>query len=320
MPKKFYYITILLLIATCHGNLKNLSAIENRLKNDNFYSSYLALEYLDYARILSMKSNKKNSEYFAKKGLEASQGNKIALENPIKWKADYNEIQDSIMALDRYNKISNYDMQKNIPEAMAHLTFLYDCWVSGESNPNFKLKNLQQCKVRFYKLLDEVEQYVDDVRHRRQPKTVIFEDDFERFEIMFDFNQYNVNEKANIKIIDILKYLSTLNGNYRILLAGNADRAGNELYNQSLARKRVENVKNYLIKNGVAADMISIRAFGEDFPDIITKKGVQHQLNRTVGIYVLKGMGDFSAYPIPLIENYVYKKEIQKARAKRGLR
>ena len=95
---------------------------------------------------------------------------------------------------------------------------------------------------------------------------------------------------------------------------------GLELYNHDLSMKRVQVVKNYLIKNGVAEDLIETRFYGEDFPDILTKQGSQHQLNRLVGIYVLKGAKSFADYPLPLIQNYIYRKEIKNARKERGLK
>jgi hypothetical protein len=82
---------------------------------------------------------------------------------------------------------------------------------------------------------------------------------------------------------------------------------------------RANTVRNYLVKNGVPENLIEMRSMGEDFPDIITKDGSQQQLNRTVGIYILKGFGTFSSFPLPLIENYVYRKEVEKAREARGL-
>jgi outer membrane protein OmpA-like peptidoglycan-associated protein len=120
-------------------------------------------------------------------------------------------------------------------------------------------------------------------------------------------------------MVAMLNYLGQLNGDYRILLIGKADRFGIGLYNQSLAFKRAEIVRNYLIKNGVAESLIEMRSAGETFPDILTKDGVQQQKNRVVEIYILKGIGSFSDFPLPLVQNKVYRQEIIKARKERGL-
>lgn len=319
MLKKLFFLISLVALTSCISNLNNLTRKENTLRLEGFYSSYLALEYLEYSRSLATNYSWYNSEYFAKKGLDVSRGFKVEPESPMKWNVDPIEYEDAIMAQKRLERVSIYEMQKRLPIQMAHLTFLYDCWISKESKPAFRLGEMARCKVRFYKLLNEVEQYLEDLHKDKGPKTIIKEPEFERFEIRFDFDKYYLNDKANKKMIEVLKHLDDLNGDYSVLLVGNADRVDNNLYNETLALKRVKTVQEYLQRNGVKNDMISVRSFGENLPDIITKDAIQHQLNRTVSIYVLKGIGDFSTYPVPLIENYVYQNEIKQARKFRGL-
>ncbi len=320
MFKKFFQLTVLLFTTSCASNLHELAQLENGLKLDNFYSSYLSLEYLEYSRSLASSGNWHDSEYFAKKGLNVSHGYKVTPESPVRWGSAMAEREDAVAAQKRLENISTYEVQKALPIQAAHLTFLYDCWISKDSKPAFRTGELSKCKTRFYKLLDEIEKYVDDLHKDRQPKTIVIEPDFERFEILFDLDVFNTNDKANKKLIEVIKYLFTLNGNYRVLLVGNADRSGNVLYNENLALKRVEMVRNYLVQNGVAKDLIETRSFGEDFPDIITQKGVQQQANRAVGIYILKGGGAFTPFPLPLIMNEAYKNDVLKARSARGLK
>ena len=95
---------------------------------------------------------------------------------------------------------------------------------------------------------------------------------------------------------------------------------GNEIYNQQISHKRAEMVKNYLTKNGVAENMIELRSVGEDFPDLLTKDETQQQQNRVVRIYVLRGAKSFENFPLPLIENFVYRESLLKARKERGLK
>lgn len=318
--KRLFCLTFLLFTTSCKTNLHQLSLQENALKREQLYSSYLALEYLDYARNLAIGNDWSDSEYFSKKGLAVGSGVNVVPENPRAWNVDPLEMEDAIMSQKRLEAVSTDEMKQILPTQLAHLFMLYDCWISKETKPIFKIDEMSRCKVRFYKLVGEIEQFMADMRKDRQPRTIITEDEFVRFEIRFDFDKYNFNDKANKQTVELFKYLFSLNGNYRILLVGNADRVAKTLYNETLARKRVETVRNYLIRNGVARDLIFIRAFGENFPDIITKDEMQHQLNRTVGIYVLKGIGTFEQYPVPLIENTVYKRDVLKARAKRGIK
>lgn len=319
--QKFFAILLALslLVSCAPTNLEILSAKENALKSGGDYSSYLALEYLQFSRSLKSTGSLLDSEYFAKKGLYAASRRKIFPENPIKWKADPQQLEELIAIQKRMELVITRQIESQLPIQTAHLFYLYDCWASKESKPIFRASELSKCKSRFSKLLDEIEYYLDDLKKDRQPKTVIVEPEFRRFEILFDLNSYKFNDRANRDLLTVLKYLKTLNGDYRILLVGNADRVGSDLYNQGLALERVEIVKNYMTKNGVSADFIETRSVGEDFPDIITREGLQKQSNRTVGIYILRGAKSFAAFPLPLIENYVYREGVENARKERGL-
>ncbi|MDX2082564.1 MAG: OmpA family protein [Rickettsiales bacterium] len=316
-------IFLALLIFSCAEEKKpefDVIANENALKRVGTFNTYLALEYLDFSRNLAAGKNKKDAQYFLNKSSLIAQDKVIVPENPIDWKADPTQIEELVAMQKRLDIISTPQLQNQLPIQLAHLTYLYDCWVAKESQPIFKANEIAKCRGRFYKLLEEIEFYVDKQKEIAKPETKITEPEFKRFEILFDLASYKFNDKANKDFLKILDHLMTLNGNYRLLLVGSADRTGKELLNKSLALKRVETVKNYLIKNGVTQDLIATRSFGEDFPDIITSKGAQEQGNRAVGIYVLKGANSFESFPLPLIENFVYREGVQKARRERGLK
>ncbi len=302
------------------SDAKKLSALESSLRSKGVYDSYLALEYLNFARSLFSIKAEKDSEHFIKKGLAAANGEWVAPENPIARKADPAQIEEMVLMQKRLEAVLDTPHIKfYLPIQTAHLTYLYDCWISRESQAAFRAEELAQCRTKFSKLLDEIEHFIDDQNKDKQPEVTITEPEFERFEILFDFGIFKFNDQANKDLLKILQYLKTLNGDYRILVVGNADRVGSELSNQHLALDRADVVRNYLIKNGVPEDLVEMRTVGEDYPDIITKDGTQQQSNRSVGIYVLKGFRSFSAFPLPLIENEIYRKEIKKARAERGL-
>jgi len=319
--KKYFLLLILsIFTSSCAlDNLTQLSQKENFLKSRADYNSYLALEYLQFSRNLAKNKSTKDAEYFAVKGLKLSANQEFIPENPIEWNADRSQLEEIIAMQKRLELVLTPNMQNNMPIQMAHLSYLYDCWSAKESKPIFKAAELAKCREKFYKLLGEVEYYIDDLKKDKQPKTIIIEPEFKRFEILFDLNSEKFNDKANKNLLEILQYLVDLKGDYRLLLVGNADRVGSELYNQNLAFRRSQTVKNYLVKNGVSENSIEFRSFGEDFPDMLTKDGMQQQKNRSVGIYVLTGADSFNSFPLPLIENIIYKQGIKEVRAKRGL-
>lgn len=318
--KKFFSIIILLLIVSCADNLQELSRKENKLKLEDFYSSFLALEYLEYSRSLSATHNWRDSQYFAKKGLDTAKGYSLVLESPQYWGANNLELEDLISAQKRYEIVATNEVKHILPIQMAHLTFLYDCWVSKESKPAFRIGEMSKCKDRFYKLLEEVEYFVENLKKDREPKSDIITPEFSRYLLAFDFDKSNFNDKANKKLIDILNAIDDLDGDYMLLLVGNADRVGKNLYNENLSLKRIRAVEKYLVANGVPSQIIEIRSMGEDFPDIITKDARRQQFNRTVAVYLVKGAKSVANMPLPVIRNIVYKQDVEEARKERGFK
>jgi outer membrane protein OmpA-like peptidoglycan-associated protein len=324
--KNFFLITALITISfnmiACSKKQVGFDVIanENALRNKGTYEAYLSLEYLDFYRNLLAGKNKKDAEYFLTKSQKAAEGKIIIPENPINWQADPNQIEEMVAMQKRLDVLLNPRLQIQLPIQMAHLTFLYDCWIAKESKPIFRNDELAKCKSRFYRLLEEIEIYADSQNTSNQEKTIIIQPEFRKATIPFDLNSFKLNSTANKILVKTIDDLVKLQGDFRIMLIGNADRTGSELRNQNLASKRVELVKNYLTKNGVLVDMIDVKSFGEDLPDLITSDNAQKINNRNVLIYVIKGKKSFDDYPLPLIENIIYREEIIKAKKNRGLK
>ena len=317
-----FLFSALFLVFSC-AKISNKQILENlgpELKSKGGYESYLALEYLDFSRKLLLVKDLKASEYFAKKGLNIIKGVPYVPENPLEWKADKSRIEELILMQKELEiLLNNRTLIYQMPIQMAHLSYLYDCWASKESKAIFMADELSHCRVNFGKLIDEIQTYLEENKKNKIPDVQIVEPEFLRFEIIFDAENYLLSDKANKDMIEIMDYLNSLRGKFRILITANPDNAMKISQNKALIINRINVVKNYLIKNGVEEDSIEERVESEDFPDIIASEDIKNQINRSVGIYVLRGQGDFKPYPLPLLQNLLYKAQVEKARSEQGL-
>ena len=314
-------ILTLFLQTACTNNLWRLVNRENELKVRDDFNAYLGREYLEMARDLANKYQWTDSDYFAKKGVKALNNAEIYPEVPEYWGLDASQMEEANASRTRLQFLLIPRVKQTLPIQLAHLTMLYDCWISKEKKP-WELAGMSKCKIRFFKLVDEIEEYMDNLKPVEMVKEEEIKEElkFRKFDIRFDFDSYKFSSASDQDLIDILNYLKDLNGDYRILLVGRADRAGKELYNDRLARERALMTQEYLIKNGVPERVIEIRSAGEESSLIITKNNKQNKYNRRVNIYVLKGKDDLSTIPLPLIENKVYKEEIIESKSKRAIR
>ena len=83
----------------------------------------------------------------------------------------------------------------------------------------------------------------------------------------------------------------------RLVLAGHADRRGPSQYNQALSERRAEVVKNFLVKQGVAAEKIDSQAYGEkqnlksdEVKQLITQNPDATDRDRQIGLQRLTTM------------------------------
>ncbi|QIP13106.1 OmpA family protein [Spirosoma aureum] len=73
-----------------------------------------------------------------------------------------------------------------------------------------------------------------------------------------------------------------------IELAGHTDNQGDFDQNVLLSKKRVDLVKDYLVKNGIASSRITTRGYGPTRPIASNSTETTRKLNRRVEMYVLK--------------------------------
>ena len=104
-------------------------------------------------------------------------------------------------------------------------------------------------------------------------------------DVLFDFDKSNIKPEA-AAILDRLVVFMNENKGAKASLAGHTDSVGTEAYNQRLSERRVNSVRDYVVKKGVDTGRISGQGFGESKPiaDNKTKEG--RAKNRRVEIKV----------------------------------
>lgn len=108
--------------------------------------------------------------------------------------------------------------------------------------------------------------------------------------IYFEFDQSELTTAAQSslrKSMQVLKRYPAL----RLGLQGFTDRLGEHEYNQKLAMQRVEQVRRFLVANGIAAERISLQPIGEVLPQISNNEETARAVNRRVELSLLEKDG-----------------------------
>jgi OmpA-OmpF porin, OOP family len=103
------------------------------------------------------------------------------------------------------------------------------------------------------------------------------------FLVFFDFNKSDITPEAN-RVIQQAADHAKRGGVSRIIVTGHTDTSGSPQYNQRLSERRAANVRESLVRQGLAANAISTVGKGESDPLVKTGDGVREAQNRRAEI------------------------------------
>lgn len=107
--------------------------------------------------------------------------------------------------------------------------------------------------------------------------------------IYFDHNQYLLSRESRMALDAAVQYLKKhKNSIKRVLLEGYTDDTASMRYNDKLAAKRIEMVRNYLLMHGVDASLLVATAHGERAPSDINWTPLGRARNRQVAIHTIE--------------------------------
>jgi outer membrane protein OmpA-like peptidoglycan-associated protein len=103
--------------------------------------------------------------------------------------------------------------------------------------------------------------------------------------VHFDFDKSDIRADAR-PILDEAVQILKEEGTVAVIVAGHTDSVGTDAYNMRLSARRAGAVRDYLVKNGVAADRIKAEGFGESKPVASNDTDDGRQQNRRVELHV----------------------------------
>jgi OmpA-OmpF porin, OOP family len=103
------------------------------------------------------------------------------------------------------------------------------------------------------------------------------------FIVFFDFDKSTLTPEGR-KVVDAAAAAYKSGGRAKVSVSGYTDRAGTPTYNMALSKRRADTVQAALIRDGVPANQIDAKWFGEEHPRVPTPDGVREPQNRRVEI------------------------------------
>ena len=243
----FSLIATVFLVSAC--TLKR-DGIDKKLYESDDFGTELSLKYKQYALVSKDNNRKKDYKYFNKKSKKIK---KLTDEEILTTKDNKKVLFSEKERFEIHNYkgrlldlVRNSDVKLNYPIKTANLFFFLDCW----NYYSFVSDNYTQavyCRKNFIDSFLAIERelkHENNVFYKNENQSVQLTEEEKKFfdkfnndnvtNIYFDYDKYKLNSESSKEIKNFLKYVSTLNGDYLIIITGHTDRIGNTIYNNGL--------------------------------------------------------------------------------------
>ena len=106
-------------------------------------------------------------------------------------------------------------------------------------------------------------------------------------QVLFEFGKYELMPQSKKILQNIVELLKTYPKN-KIIVEGHTDSVGSEEHNLKLSQLRANEVKKFLVENGIEEERIQTIGYGESRPIASNKTQSGRALNRRVEILIVK--------------------------------
>ena len=260
------------------------------------FTQKLTSEYKDFvnAEVDSMTDHA-DGIHFARKGLASARGDTVMPEPLGDWNIQAANMDE--LSIGRSRLIAMYDLgaREMYPDVSAVAQARFDCWIEQQEE-NFQPDDINRCKREFLAALEQLEGQMPAAAPPTQaaapapaqnplnvdPNAPMAVENA-MYLVFFDWDQSSLGSGAQSVLDAVAAEVSKRSLN-AVNVVGHADTSGPTDYNQKLAQRRANAVRDALVQRGVPANIISVSSRGEDEPLVETPDNVREPANRRAQI------------------------------------
>ncbi len=285
---------------TAFSSFSEVDALNKAQAVGSPFTQALSNEY----KLFSNTELKDNFDYpdalhFARKGLAAASGEMVLPEPIADWNLEEADIQNLSAARGRLIIAFDRGAREIAPELTARAQGKFDCWIERQEENSGSVIGCQQ---QFMETMTELEGAVsahmpppaDEVIEFQEPpveEPMAFDVDASKpmeaenavYLVFFNWDESELGSGAE-SILDAVSEEVKKNPPSVVNVVGHTDTSGATEYNQKLAFKRANIVKDALVKRGMEASLLNVDAKGESELMVPTPDDVREPANRRVNI------------------------------------
>jgi OOP family OmpA-OmpF porin len=257
------------------------------------FTQALATEYRDFSnKELYDMLDFPDALHFARKGLAAASGETVLPEPVTDWNLNENHIQELSAARGRLLIAYDLGARESAPAVAAKAQARFDCWIE-EQEENWNTTELAGCKTDFFDAIGQLEANlqppapVDAVAapvgaYGVDPSQPMAAENA-MYLVFFNWDSADLGSGA-MNVLDAVGGEVSKNPPQTVNVVGHTDTSGASDYNERLAFKRANTVRDALVQRGVDASLIAVDAKGENELLVATPDNIREPANRRVNI------------------------------------
>lgn len=292
----FLLTGLVLTLGACSGFGKHseIEALNEVQPVGSPFTQHLASEYRDFAN----SENEKMFDYpdaihFARKGLAAAAGDVVMPEPLSDWNLTPAHMEE--LGAGRGRLVTAFDLGARdiAPQLSAVAQARFDCWIEQQEE-NWQ-QEVTTCKNQFLDAMNQLEGML------QKPAPMPATDDLgpvsaldtgnagpmaaedSMYLVFFDFDKYNINDGA-ASVLDAVAAEVRKRGVNSIQVVGHTDSSGSQSYNEKLAMRRANAVRDGLAQRGLDVAVMSVDGRGERELLVKTTDNVREPANRRAQI------------------------------------
>lgn len=265
----------LLMLAGCAGT--QLADARKTTPTGDGFTTALAKAYLERSQLSYNGGSYAASDLWAEKSMTAAAGTAPAPSAISDWDLPGDKVGELTDARARLLRALDASARVKSPTAAAKAQVSLDCWMQKQA-ANTIQADITTCRSGFLNAMDEVDEALASGRVANS------------FLLFFDWDRAGMPPEAKAIVSDAAQAIKS-SGTERVVVTGFTDTSGNAKYNMRLSERRAEAVKEELVRNGVAADIITTEGRGEEVLIVPTGANAREPQNRRVRIELQQPAG-----------------------------
>lgn len=283
-------------LTACDFNkFDEVDAINEAQPVGSAFTQKLSSEYKDFVNSeLNDMGDHADALHFSRKGLSAARGDVVVPEQLSDWNVPADTMNELAQGRSRLVAVFDLGAREAYPDVSAVAQARFDCWIENQEE-NFQPDEINRCKQEFLSALQQLEGAMPAAPQQPpaapgpapdalnvDPNAPMATENA-MYLVFFDWDQADLGPGAQ-SVLDAVATEAKRRNLTSINVVGHADRSGTEAYNDKLAQRRANAVRDALAQRGIDANLINISSRGENEPLVETPDGVREPANRRAQI------------------------------------